>query len=51
MPISPESRHNLHSERASLMRRIEAGKPGVVVLRARLREVTHKLLRKELSDD
>lgn len=35
----------LRSERASLERRIEAGKPGVTTLRARLQAVVHELMR------
>ena len=38
---------HLRNERASLLRRIEPGRRGVVALRVRLVEVTHQLMRLE----
>lgn len=39
----------LIAQRNQLLRRIEAGRSGVVELRARLKIVTHEIMRMELS--
>lgn len=41
---------DLRAEFASLLRRIKNGKPGVSLHRARLRQVRHELMKKEIED-